>query len=185
MKYLIFLAILLFSQVVYAQQHNNDLIVTTTGDSIFCKIIDVNSSEIQFSFDHRGRIITIKREQTVSHTYNYKLATVQNQSATTEQNQSAVVEQSRSTAPPKRTTAPLYRFNIALSSGLNSFGTISIGEKISGGAFVAGADVVYFFNSYLGGGLKLNVASCDLNPHCRVFPLPSKIFSSNINAFSV
>ena len=96
MKYLIFFALLFCSQLVFAQQQNNDLIVTKTGDSIFCKIIDVNSSEIQFRFDHRGRIITIKREQTVSYTYNYIPLTEQDQSTVTEQGQSTVIEQSQS-----------------------------------------------------------------------------------------
>ena len=40
---------------------------------------------------------------------------------------------------------------------------ISIGDVQSGGAIAAGADVTYFFNPYLGVGMKFNVTSCDVN----------------------
>ena len=147
MKYLFFFVILLFSQVVYGQQQNHDLIVTTTGDSLFCKIIDVSPSRIQFRFDQSGSVITIRRDETVSHTYNYRPS-----SGT----------QTLSDRPKTESLSRTRGLNIAVSSGVNTFGTISVGDIDKGGAFVIGTDVAYFFNSYLGAGLKLNVSTCDI-----------------------
>ena len=146
MKYLIFLITILFSQVVYGQQQNRDLIVTTTGDSLFCKIIDVNPNEIQFSFDRSGSVITIKRSETVSHTYNYRPASVSGKSS-----------------DKRNTEKSAGFFNVAISAGVNTFGTISVGDVESGGAFVFGGDFGYFYNPYFGAGIKFFVTSCDIN----------------------
>ena len=145
MKYLIFLAILIFSQVVYGQQQNRDLIVTTTGDSLFCKIIDVSPSEIQFSFDRSGGVITLRRSEIISHNYNYRPASGTRSSA------------------DRRNDEVSSEFNVAFFTGVNNFGTISVGEDISGGAFVVGGDVIYFFKPYLGAGLKFKTSVCDIN----------------------
>jgi len=53
---------------VYGQ--NPDLIVTTTNDSIHCKIIEVTPEQIRFSV-RQGRIIPIKREEVASYKYNF------------------------------------------------------------------------------------------------------------------
>jgi hypothetical protein len=68
MKYPIMLLLTLSSFVVYGQ--NVDLIVTTTGDSLKCKIIDVGNAEIQFRFGE-GQLISIKRSETASYHYNF------------------------------------------------------------------------------------------------------------------
>jgi len=150
MKYLIFLIILLFSQVVYGQQQNRDLIVTTTGDSLFCKIIDVTNSEIQFSFDRSGSVITIRRNETVSFAYNYLPAERSRGSASA----------SRATSDKNESVEP---FIVAFLVGVNTYGKISVGDVESGGAFVLGGDVAYFFKPFLGAGLKFFTSMCDIN----------------------
>ena len=141
MKYLFLFAILLCAKVAYSQ----DLIVTTTGDSLFCKILDVGADEIQFRYGTSGNVISIRRDETVMHRYNFKASSSSRAS---------------SREPKTEPTGGLYA---ALWSGANTFGKFSEGDADSGGAFVLGADVAYFFNPNLGVGLKINVANCDVN----------------------
>lgn len=54
-------------------------------------------------------------------------------------------------------------FYVALTSGISSFGSVSGDTGNGTTAFVFGADVAYFFNSWLGVGVKLNVGSCDVD----------------------
>jgi len=140
MKYFIFFSILLISQIVYSQ----DLIVTSTGDSLHCKIIDVNADEIQFRFGKNGNVISIRRNETVAHRYNYKPLSASN----------------RKTGASADKYPPLY---IALSSGASTFGKISTGNAERGGTLALGADVGWFFNPKIGAGLKLIVADCNIN----------------------
>jgi len=68
MKYLILFVLMIFSVAAYGQ--NPDLIVTTTGDSLICKIVEVSANTIQFRFD-TGTIISIRRTEVTSYQYNY------------------------------------------------------------------------------------------------------------------
>jgi len=145
MKYLILFAVLLCSQVVYGQ----DLIVTTSGDSLFCKIIDVNVDEIQFRFGKSGNVISIKRDETVLHRYNFKPASGSDASSGRSRTKSESSNEGG--------------LDVALWAGANTFGKISAGEKETGGSFLLGADIAYFFNPNLGAGLKVNVADSDVN----------------------
>jgi len=147
MKYLILFALLLCAQVVYGQ----DLIVTTTGDSLYCKILDVNADEIQFRFGRSGNVISIRRDETVMHRYNFKSASSSAKSKKTKTGKSDRGETDR---------GDIY---VALWSGARTFGKMSAGDVSAGGAFVLGTDVAYFFNPSLGAGLKVNIANCDVN----------------------
>lgn len=68
MKYAVLLVFLLCSYAVYGQ----DLIVTTTGDSLKCKIIEVGDDEIQFRFGKSGNIISINKSEMILYKYNFE-----------------------------------------------------------------------------------------------------------------
>ena len=68
-KNLFLFVFLICSFAAYGQ----DLIVTTTGDSLRCKIVEVTHEQIQFRFE-QGRIIPIKRIEVASYQYNFKPA---------------------------------------------------------------------------------------------------------------
>ena len=143
-KYLILFAILLCAQVVYSQ----DLIVTTTGDSLFCKIIDVSADEIQFRFGKSGNVISIRKDEAVYHKYNFTPASGSGASTGKRKNESSGAGGG---------------LDLAVWSGVNTFGKISVGEVERGGAFVIGADVAYFFGQNIGAGVKFNIANSDVN----------------------
>ena len=83
MRHLISIFLLLFSAIAYGQ----DLIVTTAGDSLKCKIVEVNAGEIQFRFG-TGGIISIQRNEVMSYQYNF--TTTRNTPAVTPQPASAL-----------------------------------------------------------------------------------------------
>ena len=149
MKHLIFFIFLLSSSIAYGQ--NPDLIVTTGGDSLKCKIVEVNASEIQFRFD-TGSIISIPRNEVASHQYNYIPANPTNR-------------ETPAGAPKekKKTAAANPPFYVALTAGASTFGSYSMGKIEKGGPGVFGADVAYFFLPYLGAGLKVNVGICEVD----------------------
>ena len=142
----------LFLFCLYAAAYGQDLIVTATGDSLRCKIVEVGNDEIQFRFDDTGNIISIKRAETASYKYNFE-------SATTSRNVSAKskkpVEKKTKEKPANTSSAGHRPFLFALKGGASTYGSISYG-KTSGGAFVAGLDAAYFFNRSLGAGLTFN-----------------------------
>ena len=75
MKHLILLVFLLCSFAAYGQSPDNpDLIVTITGDSLHCKIIEVTAERIQFRFGP-GTIIPINRNEVRSYQYYFASAT--------------------------------------------------------------------------------------------------------------
>ncbi len=51
--------------------HGQDLIVTNTGDSLKCKIVDIKENVIQFRYDELGQIITISRSDVFFFKHNY------------------------------------------------------------------------------------------------------------------
>jgi len=69
MKYLISIVFMLSSAIVFGQE-NPDLIVSSAGDSLKCKIIEVKPDEIQFRFG-TGGIISIPRNDVASYQYNF------------------------------------------------------------------------------------------------------------------
>jgi len=62
--------------------------------------------------------------------------------------------------PPKSQLYP--PFYLAVTAGLSAFGSMSRGEIKNGGSALIGADLAYFFKNH-GIGIKLNVATCDVN----------------------
>jgi len=60
-------------------------------------------------------------------------------------------------------TARPVPFYLNLSAGASGFGTVSFGDLDKRSATVFGADVAYFFNSWLGAGVKWNMANCNVD----------------------
>ena len=63
--------------------------------------------------------------------------------------------------PPKPSYPPFY---LAVTAGVSTFGSVSLGSITNGGSGVFGADIAYFFNSSsFGMGLKLNVGMTEVD----------------------
>ena len=150
----VFLFFVLCSLCAYGQ--NPDLIVTVTGDSIRCRIIDAGVNEMQFRFGS-GQVISIKRSQVASFEYNYKSEKSRNQGKPGK-SEKPVKAPADKGVRPVRMTPDHARFYAALSAGTGSFGSVSFG-KTEGSAFLLGADAAYFFKTWIGAGLKLNTIS--------------------------
>jgi hypothetical protein len=127
---------------LFAYGQNPDLIITVTGDSIWCRIMDAGVIEIQFRFGS-GNIVSIKRADIASFEYNFK---------------SARQDRTLSKDRTDRTTPGYSRFYVALTAGTGSFGSVSFG-KTEGFAFLPGIDAAYFFTSWIGVGVKLSAMS--------------------------
>ena len=144
----IFIIFLFFSLFAHGQSANPDLIVTVTGDSIQCRIINVGDDEIRFRFSS-GAIISIKQNEVVSYEYNF-----------------AAFRSGRSqakdldTQSDRQERAPFY---LSLTGGVGAFGSVSFGETDDGFALLLGADAAYFFNSWFGAGIKLNTMSAKVD----------------------
>ena len=141
MKYFILLVFLFSASIAYAQ--NPDLIVTHSGDSIKCKLVKVGTEEIQFRIGS-GNTIIIDRSEVASYQYNFGRVVTPR-----------VKKEKTATGYP-----PLY---LAITAGKSAFGTASFGEITNGGPGVFGADIAYFFSSWLGAGLKLNAGVCNVD----------------------
>jgi len=146
MKYSIFMFFLLCSLSVFGQ----DLIITSTGDSLKCKIIEVDADEIQFRFGASGNVISIKRGETESYEYNFAPASITPQKEKNRRVKTVRIE---------KENLPYFA---AISTGTTSFGSVSFGET-KGAAMAFGVDAAYFFKQWLGGGLKLNIENCDVD----------------------
>ena len=133
MKYFIFSTLLLCSVVAYGQ----DLILTTAGDSLKCKIVEVNASEIQFRFG-TGGIITIERKEVATYQYNYAPATTASPVSTA----------------PARTAEQTYQTPASVSSQK----TPHIYVGLVGGAplLLVGLNGAYFFNRLIGAGFAVH-----------------------------
>ena len=167
MKYLISITLILCSVVAYGQ----DLIVATSGDSLKCKIVEVKSDEIQFRFG-TGGVISIPRNEVRSYQYNFSPAAPTNRNAPAKTAEPARVYETPTNVQPKAAepeskTSVKYRpFYAALVLGGTPFGNLSIeGEDVSltGTAIIVGLDFAYFFNDWLGAGLKLNSMSGNIS----------------------
>lgn len=153
MKQLIILVLLFCTYVAYGQ----DLIVTTTGDSLHCKIIEVTSDQIQFRFGP-GRIIPIKRSEVTSYKYNFAPIEADNQKPRRQDDATTPKSENSEKATDETTS-----FFVAINGGVSTYGSVSFGEIDSGGAASFGADVAYFFTSWLGAGLKVNALNCKVD----------------------
>jgi len=147
MKQLFLCLILLCSISAYGQ--DRDLILTTTGDSIRCRIIDVTSNEIQFRFGV-GSIISITRNEVEMYEYNYYVSSTS----------SVKQKKEKSTRTPSLNDYP--PFYIGIAAGVTPYGSISIGDT-EGFAMALGVEVAYFFSKWLGVGLKFNTLSCNVD----------------------
>ena len=172
--FLISLVFILFSLAIYGQNPNPDLIVTTGGDSLNCKIIEVTAGEIQFRFG-TGGIIAIPRSDVISHQYNFEPAqavttravqptattTAQPAATTDVQPETTTIVNGGSVKVSKQTSYP--PAFLAFTAEAGAFGSISLGEIKSGIAGGFGADAAYFFNQRIGAGLKLNTGICEVD----------------------
>ena len=148
MRHLILMFLVFYSLGAYGQ----DLIITSTGDSLKCKIVEVDADEIQFRFGASGNIITIKKSETALYEYNVMPVPV-NEKVKAEKQKEISIKEPSSTK---------YTFYAAISVGTSTFGKVSFGKDIKGIAWLLGVDAVYFFHPMLGAGLKLNTANCDV-----------------------
>ena len=166
MKYLISLTFLLCSLVVYAQ--DTDLIVTTGGDSLKCKIVEINANEIQFRFG-TGGIISIPRNEVASYQYNFTSApSTTTLPATNRDTRTNYVDPPANTVPAERkkrekSVAEHQPFYVAITGGASTFGTVSFGKITKGGPLVVGANIAYFFHPNIGAGLKVNMGFCEVD----------------------
>ena len=154
MKYLILFVFFLCSVVVYGQ--NSDLIVTTAGDSLRCKIIEIKTDEIQFRFGSGG-IINIPREEVASFRYNF--STPANNHIIVQKPAPAIPVAANNQASYAKEYKPFYA---ALSLGASSFGSFT-DATIDGNAINFGLDIAYFVKPNLGIGLKLNAMGSEVN----------------------
>ena len=69
------------------------------------------------------------------------------------------IEVTAATTPVAR-KHPVY---LSLAAGVTNFGSYAPGEIQNSGAIVFGADVAYLLNTWLGAGVKFNMANCDVN----------------------
>jgi len=136
--------------------YGQDLIVTTTGDSLHCKIMEVTPEQIQFRFGP-GRIIPIKRSEVASYKYNFAPAEADRK--TRQSNDATAGKREKN----EKTVSAYPSFLVAINGGASTYGTVSFGEIDSGGAALAGADFAYFFTSWLGAGLKVNALICNVD----------------------
>ena len=147
MKYLLFTIFLLCSVGAYGQ----DLIVTTTGDSLKCKIIEIDADEIQFRFGTNGNVISIKKSETAMYEYNFVPAPFKVQPK----------EKKKKEKTQRISSSEHLPYYVAISGGATTFGSISFGE-VNCFEMAFGADGAYFFTPWIGAGLKLSATSCDI-----------------------
>jgi hypothetical protein len=159
---------LFFSCVAYGQ----DLIVTTTGDSILnCKIIEVKTGVIQFRFGN-GNPIDIKRTEVSSYKYNYVTKTpVGSTSGSKTQSRAgktrAVQETSVATQPVKEGYPPIYLRLVLGGQGYGSFAVVNnnrndVKGEINEIVGMVGLDAAYFFNQSIGAGFKVNYGGSEV-----------------------
>jgi hypothetical protein len=166
MKYLFLFIALLYTGLTAGQ----DLIITTTDDSLRCKIVDVQGDEIQFRFGVEGNMISIKKSEVASYKYNFEAS-------------SSPVKQSPPNRQPVRTTQVAEKKNPAVKKNAVKkekdpqkfppfYLSASLGYKPYGKLFMEdiefdnskpdllsfGVDIAYFFGRSYGVGFKINGA---------------------------
>ena len=129
----------------YGQQ-NPDLIVTSTGDSIQCHIINVDAGEIQFRLG-AGNLVIIRQNEVASFEYNF-------------------YARSQGVAPPVSTTSTRKRdrslFYLMISTGAADFGSVSFGD-VGGFTVLGGADAAFFMTPWLKAGLKFSTINAKID----------------------
>ena len=147
MRRLLIISFLFCTQFIYGQ----DLIITVTGDSLKCKIIEIGYDDIQIRFGRSSDIISIKRSEMASYEYNYELMS--------SEKKPLYVPQQEKIEQPSTDYLPYFA---ALTVGVSPFGSVSFGG-VEGLVFAFGADMAYFFNPWLGAGIKLNTMSSHID----------------------
>ena len=146
MKHFFLLLFLVCSFAVYGQNTDNtDLIVTTTGDSLHCKILEVTAERIQFRFG-TGTVIPISRSEVASYQYNYTVIAITYENGTREAS-------GANTKQPKEnvhTAGDHSKFYVGLVAG-------GIPEAFS----TIGFNVAYFFNHQIGLGFAVHHSDVD------------------------
>jgi outer membrane protein W len=145
--------------------YGQDLIVTTTSDSLNCKIIEVQTEVIHFRFGD-GNPISVKREEVKSYQYNYFTVTPVKTTKSPAQpasEKTTTVKNPTAVKPARVGYPPVY---LSLALGARSFGSFSgyagVNEVTSGATVVLGIDAAYFFGSSIGVGFKLNYAAANV-----------------------
>ena len=142
---------------LYAQQ-NPDLIVTATGDSIRCNIINVDANEIQFRLGI-GNLVTIRHNEISSYSYNF-FAGMQTETPATSPTRVSSTGAS-ATLPSTAVKSKQSRFYMMISSGVVDFGSVSFGDA-GGFTFAGGADAAFFLTPWLKAGAKFNVINANI-----------------------
>jgi hypothetical protein len=158
-RYIILLLFLMCSYTAKGQ----DLIVTTTGDSLHCKIMEVRTDAIRFRFGV-GNPIDIKRTEVSSYKYNFEAPPIDPQDEANEGKQNKTPKTGKSKTGVHDKVKPEYpKFYAALGVGVASYGSVksellSLGD-VSGMPVHFSVDGAYFFSRQWGAGLKINVSA--------------------------
>jgi len=148
MKYLLLFVFLFCSLAATAQ----DLIITSTGDSIKCKIIDVGANELQFRFGASGNVISIHKTEVMTYEYNFVPS----------RNEKAKNSKKKQKTERTLNAAEYQPFYASISAGVSNFGKASFADDIKGVAIPVNVDIAYFLHPMLGAGLKLNTSICNV-----------------------
>ncbi|MDR0714889.1 MAG: hypothetical protein LBF89_11635 [Bacteroidales bacterium] len=188
LKFLLIAALLAGSYAACGQ----DLIVTVTGDSLPCKIIDVQPESIYFQLSTEGQVIYIARKDVRTHRYNVRpqqpaepkpTATQRPEQAPRPKPEPVQKTKPEPVQKPKPATtskpAPEPKLQpdrdrrsygngyLAINAGAASFGSILLGEdmkmNVDGPPLNLGIDGGCFFGQgQLGVGLKVNLSDCNV-----------------------
>lgn len=151
MKKLFFIALFIF---ITGSVYSQDLIITNNGESINCKITQVNADTIYFTLKHRG--VIRKNSLPVSVVKVHQLNYYQNSEISMGEVQKNIVGLNQD----------YKHFRIAVNGGL-SYCTAKMSDIVPADlqdyinelrfGYNFGADFTYFFNKSLGFGLKYNL----------------------------
>ena len=161
MKHSILLAFLFCTFAAHGQ--NVDLIVTTTGDSLRCKIVEVTAERIQFRFE-QGTVIPIGRSEVASYQYNFSQPAANapaGRNAAAKPVDTKPAQREKKDQAAEKSSSGYRPFYTAFTIGGGSFG--SAFEEIDGTALNFGLDFAYFFIPQLAAGLKLNFAGSQVS----------------------
>ena len=182
MKRILFFLILASGFVSLSAQ---DLIVTSSRDSINCKVKKVDQDNIYYSVNGQDAVISLIKVKTCR--YNYFL---QKLPVATEPAQPAEQEKSESLIS-NETAYKHFRFAIDGGAGYRSFYVGSgLTSKLTDYynklklGFNASADITYFFSEKRGIGIKTSMyrASNSLNNACLFFPVDGVFYAGFIES---
>ena len=135
MKHLILTIFLLSSSIAYGQ----DLVITIAGDSIKCRLVRVEDTEVQFRINN-GPVVHMDRRGVASFQYNYATAAPTTSTSRREtRTKNADPIYNTPAQVPARTMNDFTRFNAGLMGAYNH-------------GIIIGLNGAYFFNHYIGAG---------------------------------